>query len=238
MKIPRPESWSTICVCLLNKVKLPTDMTQNRPICLMSILYKVFIKSIWMIAEPCLDTMPEYQFSQPGAQTLEIPFILKLIQQKASNHCFTYIFGRHDLTRAFDSIHHGAVMAFLDAQKKLDEGVRLQLLTQLSDIILMPSLAGHKTKIHQKRGMKQGSPESSRIFSQTVAWHLLSLKRSFDERGYGFEVAPGRRVNILLFADDIFLLPKMKMNTNKWQWKYNLHWQKLASTCTQINAHG
>ncbi|KAK6735639.1 hypothetical protein RB195_018701 [Necator americanus] len=109
-----PKQWKTSKTVLLYKKGDPYDINNYLPICLLSVIYKLFttvilnrIKKISDEGQPC-----EQAGFRKGFSTIDhIHTVSKLIEYKMPL-CFTFI----DLKKAFDSVETEAVVEALDNQ--------------------------------------------------------------------------------------------------------------------------
>ncbi|KAK6731405.1 hypothetical protein RB195_007711 [Necator americanus] len=144
-----PKQWKTSKTVLLYKKGDPHDIGNYRPICLLSVIYKLFSRVILNRIEKVLDEgQPcEQAGFRKGFSTIDhIHTVLKLIEVSREYKmplCLTFI----DLKKAFDSVETEAVVEALDNQGvptqyiKVD-GRLLHHLRFADDIVLItPSIS-------------------------------------------------------------------------------------------------
>ncbi|KAK6763264.1 hypothetical protein RB195_023828 [Necator americanus] len=113
-----PKQWKTSKTVLLYKKGDPHDIGNYRPICLLSVIYKLFTRVILNRIEKVLDEgQPcEQAGFRKGFSTIDhIHIVSKLIEVSREYKmplCLTFI----DLKKAFDSVEMEAVVEALDNQ--------------------------------------------------------------------------------------------------------------------------
>ncbi|KAK6763312.1 hypothetical protein RB195_023862 [Necator americanus] len=113
-----PKQWKTSKTVLLYKKGDPHDIGNYRPVCLLSVIYKLFTKVILNRIEKVLDEEQpcEQAGFRKGFSTIDhIHIVSKLIEVSREYKmplCLTFI----DLKKAFDSVEMEAVVEALDNQ--------------------------------------------------------------------------------------------------------------------------
>ncbi|KAK6743191.1 hypothetical protein RB195_010447 [Necator americanus] len=111
-----PKQWKTSKTVLLYEKGDPHDIGNYRPICLLSVIYKLFTRAILNRIEKVLDEgQPcEQAGFRKGFSTIDhIHTVSKLIEVSREYKmplCLTFI----DLKKAFDSVETEAVVEALD----------------------------------------------------------------------------------------------------------------------------
>ncbi|KAK6764734.1 hypothetical protein RB195_024894 [Necator americanus] len=163
-----PKEWKTSRTVLLYKKGDPHDIGKYRPICILSVIYKLFtrvilnrIEKVFDEGQPCEQAGFRKRF-----RTIDhIHTVSKLIEVSREYKmplCLTFI----DLKKAFDLVENEAVMEALDNQ-----GVRTQ-------------------HIKVKRRLQQVDTISPKIFTLENAMQKLE----WDDMGY---VYLGREMNMM-----------------------------------------
>ncbi|KAK6735469.1 hypothetical protein RB195_018590 [Necator americanus] len=197
-----PKQWKTSKTVLLYKKGDPHDIGNYRPICLLSVIYKLFTRVILNRIEKVLDEgQPcEQAGFRKGFSTIDhIYTVSKLIEVSREYKmplCLTFI----DLKKAFDSVETEAVVEALDNQ-----GVPTQYMKVLRELysnFTTGILPFYKNIIIDvKRGVRQGDTISPKIFTATLENAMRKLER--DNMGVKVD---GRQLHHLRYADDIVLM--------------------------------
>ncbi|KAK6748145.1 hypothetical protein RB195_001021 [Necator americanus] len=197
-----PKQWKTSRTVLLYKKGDPHDIGNYRPICLLSVIYKLFTRVILNRIEKVLDEgQPcEQAGFRKGFSTIDhIHTVSKLIEVSREYKmplCLTFI----DLKKAFDSVETEAVVEALDNQ-----GVPTQYIKVLrelySNFTTGISPFYKNIIIDVKRGVRQGDTISPKIFTATLENAMRKLE--WDDMGVKVD---GRQLHHLRFADDIVLV--------------------------------
>ncbi|KAK6734421.1 hypothetical protein RB195_017920 [Necator americanus] len=199
-----PKQWKTSKTVLLYKKGDPHDIGNYRPICLLSVIYKLFTRVILDRIEKVLDEgQPcEQAGFRKGFSTIDhIHTVSKLIEVSREYKmplCLTFI----DLKKAFDSVETEAVVEALDNQ-----GVPTQYIKVLrelySNFTTGISPFYKNIIINVKRRGRHGDTISLKIFISTVENAMQKLEWDY----VGVKV-DGRQLHHLRFADDIVLITR------------------------------
>ncbi|KAK6735916.1 hypothetical protein RB195_018899 [Necator americanus] len=197
-----PKQWKTSKTVLLYKKGDPHEIGNYRPICLLSVIYKLFTRVILNRIEKVLDEgQPcEQAGSRKELSTIDhIHTVSKLIEVSREYKmplCLTFI----DLKKAFDSVETEAVVEALDNQ-----GVPTQCIKVLrelySNFTTGISPFYKNIIIDVKREVRQGDTISPKIFTATLENAVRKLE--WDDMGVEDD---GRQLHHLRFADDIVLI--------------------------------
>ncbi|KAK6751078.1 hypothetical protein RB195_002821 [Necator americanus] len=179
-----PKQWKTSKTVLLYKKGDPHDIGNYRPICLLSVIYKLFTRVILNRIENTIDHIHTVSKLIEVSREYKIPL------------CLTFI----DLKKAFDSVETEAVVEVLDNQ-----GVPTQYIKVLrelySNFTTGISPFYKNIIIDVKRGVRQGDTISPKIFTATLENAMRKLE--WDDMGVKVD---GRQLHHLRFADDIVLV--------------------------------
>ncbi|KAK6756284.1 hypothetical protein RB195_014593 [Necator americanus] len=197
-----PKQWKTSKTVLLYKKGDPHDIGNYRPICLLSVIYKLITRVILNRIEKVLDEgQPcEQAGFRKGFSTIghihTVSELIEVSREYKMPLCLTFI----DLKKAFDSVETEAVMEALDNQ-----GVPTQYIKVLrelySNFTTGISPFYKNIIIDVKRGVRQGDTISPKIFTATLENAMRKLE--WDEMGVKVD---GRQLHHLRFADDIVLI--------------------------------
>ncbi|KAK6740236.1 hypothetical protein RB195_008606 [Necator americanus] len=197
-----PKQWKTSKTVLLYKKGDPYDIGNYRPICLLSVIYKLFTRVILNRIEKVLDEgQPCKQAGfRKGFSTIDhIHTVSKLIEVSREYKmplCLTFI----DLKKAFDSVETEAVVEALDNQGVPTQYIRV-LRELYSNFTTGISPFYKNIIIDVKRGVRQGDTISPKIFTATLENAMRKLE--WDDMGVKVD---GRQLHHLRFADDIVLV--------------------------------
>nr|CDJ88695.1 RNA-directed DNA polymerase (reverse transcriptase) domain containing protein [Haemonchus contortus] len=187
---------------LLYKKGDPDDIGNYRPICLLSVIYKLFTRVILNRIGRILDEgQPcEQAGFRRGFSTIDhIHTLTRLIEVSREYKmplCLTFI----DLKKAFDTVETEAVIEALGNQ-----GVPAQYIRMLRELYhgftTRISLFYKEVIVNVKRGVRQDDTISPKLFSAA----LENIKRHLEWEDLGVKV-DRRFLHHLLFADDIVLI--------------------------------
>uniref|UniRef100_A0A7I5E504 Reverse transcriptase domain-containing protein n=1 Tax=Haemonchus contortus TaxID=6289 RepID=A0A7I5E504_HAECO len=197
-----PTSWKTSKTVLLYKKGDPDDIGNYRPICLLSVIYKLFTRVILNRIGRILDEgQPcEQAGFRKGCSTIDhIHTLTRLIEVSREYKmplCLTFI----DLKKAFDTVETEAVIEALSNQGVPTQYIRM--LRELYDNFTTRISPFYKEVIiNVKRGVRQGDTISPKLFSAA----LENIMRHLEWEDLGVKV-DGRYLHHLRFADDIVLI--------------------------------
>ncbi|KAK6745002.1 hypothetical protein RB195_011611 [Necator americanus] len=197
-----PKQWKTSNTVLLYKKGDPHDIGNYRPICLVSVIYKLFTRVILNKIEKVLDEgQPcEQARFRKGFSTIDHVYtVSKLIEVSREYKMSLCLINFIDLKKAFDSVETEAVVEALDNQ-----GVPTQYIKVLRKLYrnfttgISPFYKN--IIIDVKSGVRQGDTISPKIFTATLENAMRKLE--WDDMGVKVD---GRQLHHLRFADEIVL---------------------------------
>ncbi|KAK6758449.1 hypothetical protein RB195_015957 [Necator americanus] len=197
-----PKQWKTDKTVLLYKKGDPHDIGNYRPICLLSVIYKLFTRVILNRIEKVLDEgQPCDQAGfRKGFSTIDhIHAVSKLIEVSREYKmplCLTFI----DLKKAFDSVETEAVAEALDNQDVPTQNIMV-LRELYSNFTTGISPFYNNIIIDVKRVVRQGDTVPPKIFTATLENAMRKLE--WDDMGVKVD---GRQLHHLRFADDVVLI--------------------------------
>ncbi|KAE9411964.1 hypothetical protein Angca_007994, partial [Angiostrongylus cantonensis] len=172
-----PTQWKTSKTVLLFKKGDLHDIGNYRPICLLSVLYKLFARVILDRIDRTLDEgqpCEQAGFRKAFGTMNHIYTKTRLIEVSREYKrplCLTFI----DLEKAFDSIEIEAVMEALGSK-----GVPTQYIKILRELYknftTKISPFYNDTNVHVKRGVRQGDTISQKLFTATLQNVMRTLK--------------------------------------------------------------
>jgi hypothetical protein len=176
-KLESSDSWRNVNNLLFPKHANVKSVTEFRPIAIMSIVHKLYLRCLLVLLQPFLLMQG---FIQHGCrryhQGAEVVHTLRIIIEKSLEWGFGVVFVSLDIKKAFDTVLLEAVEE-LFINNSVPARVAFALLQELYDERKSSfSVFGNKTEyINMNRGLRQGSPEASILFSAIVNMVLTKL---------------------------------------------------------------
>ncbi|KAK6760653.1 hypothetical protein RB195_021927 [Necator americanus] len=215
-----PDQWQTSQTVLIHKKCDREDLRNNLPICLLSVIYKVFSRIISTLISRTLDeAQPQEQAGfRQGLSCLDhiqtVSKVIEVCREYRLPLTLTFVDGG----KAFDSIETNAILSAL-----VDQGVDASYVRTLANCYdrctkiqledtAFPPLPHHT---HWK-GVRQGDTISSKLFTAALQWIMKSL--SWEGRGICVD---GSFLSNLRFADDIVLFSSSTIEANEMMLKEN-----------------
>ncbi|PZC85214.1 hypothetical protein B5X24_HaOG202399 [Helicoverpa armigera] len=196
-----PKDWTKSTIILLHKKGDKGDITNYRPISLMSNMYKVFSKIILSRIETTLEeSQPKEQAGfRRNYSTIDHIHVLRQILQKYKEYNKTYYLAFVDYNKAFDTIEHGFIWEALRTQGVPTKYIRIlqNVYTKSTARVKLEAL-GEEFPI--RRGVRQGDPISPKLFSAV----LEMVFRNLDWTNKGLNIN-GEYLTHLRFADDLII---------------------------------
>ncbi|KAK6727922.1 hypothetical protein RB195_005532 [Necator americanus] len=193
-----PKQWKSSKTVLLYRKGDPHDIGNYRPICLLSVIYKLFTRVILNRTEKVLDEGQSCEQAgfRKGFSTIDyIHTVSKLIEASREYKmplCLTFI----ELKKTFDSVetealdNQGVPTQYIKVLRELYSNFTTGISPFYKNII-----------IDVKRGVRQGDTISPKIFTATLENAMRKLE--WDDLGVKVD---GRQLHRLRFADDILLI--------------------------------
>ena len=201
-----PPDWKVGDVVLVLKKPPQTNVSNYRPITLISCVFKLLTKILAKRLSAAVDKEdivgPEQNGFRAPRSCSDNIFILNMILE---------------INKSIKLLSHLLFVDLKEAYDRIDQGILLQKLRQLNipktfinflesyyffDNISKEATGFGTTPQYQKRGLRQGCNLSSVLF----ILYLSELSRGMRASGMGAQLPDGSAVNILLFADDIIIL--------------------------------
>ncbi|KAE9420455.1 hypothetical protein Angca_007363, partial [Angiostrongylus cantonensis] len=218
-----PTQWKTSKTMLLLKKGDLHDIGNHRPICLLSVVYKLFTRLIILNridrtldeGQPC-----EQAGFRKGFSTMNHLYTITRHAEVSREYkrplCLTFI----NLENAFNSIEIEAIMEAIGNQ-----GVPTQYIKILRELY-----KNFTTKISPfyndicvdvKRGVRQGDTISPKLFTAT----LQNVMRTLEWDNMGVKI-DGRQIHHLRFADDIVLITLDISQAERMLAGFDIAWRK------------
>ncbi|KAK6741808.1 hypothetical protein RB195_009591 [Necator americanus] len=177
------------------------DLRNYRPICLLSVLYKVFTKIILTRISRTLDeAQPQEQAGfRQGFSCLDHIQTVSRVIEVCREYRLPLVLTFVDYEKAFDSVETNAILSAL-----VDQGVDASYVRTSANCYdrckTRIQLFHRPLTITIGKGVRQGDTISPKLFTAALQWIMKSL--SWEERGIRVD---GRFLSNLRFADDIVL---------------------------------
>ena len=226
----------TVHVLLIPKVLVPHYLREFRPISVVTTFHKVLAKSPLLTAEYNLAAHSHGQYAGvKGQQCVDLAFTLKLLVEKCTEWSVGMLLCRIDIEKAYDTVSWKGLRRAM-ALRGIPDDIAIALLRLIARTTLRIRNASlQDAVVRPRRGIKQGSPESTALFS-TVLDEAIGL--AFDQTSpvqLGDCVLPH---HVLAWVDDTFLLAnswdqlvtKLRLlDTILLEFDLKISWQKPAS---------
>lgn len=225
-----PTQWTTSHISLLFKKGDSKDISNSRPISLMSCIYKTFATTILRRITRTVDVNQSIEQAgyMKNFSTVDHIHSLKMIIEKYKEYeqplylCFI------DFCKAFDSISHDYIWKALTAQGIDSEYIEiLKVIYKNSVAKVMLEKPGPSFQI--QRGVKQGDPLSPKLF--LVVLEQIFRELDWTEKGLKID---GSYLSHLRFADDIVLLSE---DPAELQYMLETLCEKSKNVGLNINVH-
>ncbi|KAK6756763.1 hypothetical protein RB195_014908 [Necator americanus] len=197
--IERKKGSQTSRTVLIHKKGGREDLQNYRPICLLSVLYKVFTKIILTRISRTLDeAQPQEQagFRQGFSCLDHIQTVSKVIEFCREYRLLLFL-TFVDYKKAFDSVQTDVILSALVGQG-VDASYVRTLANCYERCTTRIQLFHHPLTIPIGKGVRQGDTISPKLFTAALQWIMKSL--SWEGRGIRVD---GRFLSNLRFADDI-----------------------------------
>lgn len=197
-----PSPWKTSKSIILHKKGDREDLSNYRPISLLSTLYKIFTTCVYSRIRPKLEeNQPIEQAGfRRGFSTLDHISTCSRLIEVSREYQLPLILTFIDFKKAFDTIEHNFLWRALKDQGIEDDYI--DLLTECySDCTTKFKPFHRNIEVRIEKGVRQGDPISPGLFSAC----LESVVRRCEWENFGISI-DGRNLNHLRFADDIVLI--------------------------------
>lgn len=224
-----PSEWRESKLYTLHKGGDASNPSNYRPITLLNIQYKIFMKIIAQRTMRLLEEQKAFTNIQGGwrknrATHQKIQLLVSAIQHTIDSEKkripihIAYV----DLSKAYDSVSHEYLFKTLEKSGFSDEFVNLMKKVSTGNICSVITPYGNTETYTLSRGVRQGCPFSTVLFS-------LLLEPCFrwidEETGFSIEMQGEKvSVNMLGFADDMAILGSSHNNIE-------VKWKKLTRFC-------
>ncbi|KAK6764609.1 hypothetical protein RB195_024799 [Necator americanus] len=198
-----PDQWKTSQTVLIHKKGDREDLRNYYPICLLSVLYKLFTKIILTRISRTLDeAQPQEQAGfRQGFSCLDhiqnVSTVIEVCWEYRLSLVLTFV----DYEKAFGSVETNAILSAL-VDQGVDESYVRTLENCYDRCTTRIQLFHRPLTIPIGKKVRRGDTISPKLLTAALQWIMKSL--SWEERGIRVD---GRILSNLRFADDIVLLP-------------------------------
>lgn len=207
-----PTQWKEALTILIHKKGDDTDITNFRPIALMSCIYKLFMGTMakrlthWSIETGILSD--QQKCARPTEGCYEHTYVMKSLVGEARRSKKKLCIAWLDIRNAFGSVPHSTIRTTLQHIGVPQEFVNLIMnaYTGASTVIKTPN--GSTSKIPIRAGVKQGCPMSPILFNLCIELILRKVKNSAEKIKAGKCTHYGTSVSCLAYADDIVVIAR------------------------------
>ena len=207
-----PQPWKDAVTILMYKKGDTDDISNFRPIALMSTMYKLFMGVLakrltrWSISTSVLSD--EQKSARPSEGCYEHTFLLKSIVADARRCKRKLCMAWLDIRNTFGSIAHSVIHSLLQ-----HVGVPADMIQLISNAYsgastTIKSPAGSTASIPICAGVKQGCPLRPIIFNLCMELILRMVKSKASQLRSGVCKFQSRTVSCLAYADDLVLLAR------------------------------
>ena len=213
------DEWKKVKIKVIYKKGNVENVSNYRPICLLSALYKLFSTILYGRLYPVLDLkQAEDQAGfRKSYQTTDHLATYRLIEQKCHEWWIKMWTATVDFTKAFDSISHKSIWNALKSCN-IDHHY-ISLLKKIYKDQMASEQTDEESNIFDiQKGTKQGDPLCSLLFN-TVFQHSLKdeIQRWQKKKGMGIYLSDHDHdcLTNLRFADDVMLFATSKEQIRK-----------------------
>lgn len=207
-----PSQWKSSRTILIHKKGDASDISNFRPIALMSCIYKLFMS---IMANRLVNYSIENNFlsncqksARPVEGCYEHTFVLQSLVLDAIRHQKNLFLSWLDLRNAFGSIPHEIISITLTHLGVPDRVVSLIKNVYTDAFTEIRTPAGNTPNIPINAGVKQGCPLSPILFNLCTEIILRSISTK------GHNIGPTKHldteISVLAYADDLVLIAKNK----------------------------
>jgi hypothetical protein len=164
---------------------------------------------IWICLLPLLTFVSVQTAFVPGSHADTGVFMINKAAELSREWRVPLFLAQLDVKKAFDHVDHRAAFKAMRLQ-----GISLQAIALIAAIwahsvvsVRLGSMSSDD--IPMDRGLPQGAPESSLIFTMIMDMVIRALKPTWRQKGYGFNVDQFRLM-VICYADDLVLAASSK----------------------------
>ena len=190
-------------VSVVPKIVAPRLLQHFRPISVCTTFQKVLAKSLLMRVSEDLKAQRRGQLAgAKGQQCLDIAMMLKMLVEKSTEWAYPALIAKLDINEAYDSISWPGLHRML-VRRGIPDDIALAFRRLISNTTMLVRCGDEHASVIPRRGVKQGSPESTSVFAAAVDECLGIALHDLQELQLGELVLPW---HALAWVDDVFLL--------------------------------
>ena len=211
-----PSPWKTATTILIHKKGPTNDVSNFRPIALMSCVYKLMMAILskrmttFAIDNDLLSA--EQKSAQPSEGFYEHGYILQSIIGNARRLQKNVFLSWLDLRNAFGSVPHSAIFTTLYHMGFPEALVEMVRNVYTGATIEVRTDAGLTDTIPIHAGVKQGCPLSPILFNLALELVLRKIKAAATTNRRGPAKHHNIPISVLAYADDLVLITRDKAN--------------------------
>lgn len=201
-----PNQWRSSQIILLYKKGDKTNISNYRPISLVSTICKIFTKLIQSRLKNILEAyQPEEQVGfRRNKSTLNNLQTVNQLIEKANEYNIELFLCFVDFNKAFDSLEHSSIWEALE-----EAGVEKDYIDVIKELYkdntARIKLERKGKSFNIKRGVRQGDPLSPDLFNCVLENKMKKLQ--WEEKKFGIRIN-GKYLSNLRFADDVIIIAK------------------------------
>ena len=205
--LPWPEVWNKALIHYIPKCRVPHSIKDFRPISITAIGYKVFMRMVnARLAQQVGGNVAGQSAGYAGCQVHSILTTLHVLSDKAREWKLPLYLLSWDFAKAFDSLEWHAILTLLQ-DKQVSKAVQRAIILGFSQQCSKVTIYGQTSdgECFPGRGIKQGAPESSAVFSMVVDHVLSGLQTQSPTRDALFS-GDFAFSHTLAWVDDLYLM--------------------------------
>ena len=207
-----PAAWKLATTVLIYKKGDDADVSNFRPISLMSVIYKLFMGVMakrltrWSIDAGVLSD--EHKSARPLEGCYEHTYLLKSFVADARRRKQKLFLGWLDIRNAFGSVLHAMIRSVLRHIGMPPDLVTLILnaYTGATSVIRTPQ--GDTPAIPLRAGVKEGCPLSPILFNLCIELIIRMVKAKASKLKSGACVYHGSTISCFAYADDVVIIAR------------------------------
>jgi hypothetical protein len=207
-----PVPWKEARTVQIYKKADDTDVSNFRPIALMSCIYKLFMGVMakgltrWSIDAGILSL--QQKCARPSEGCYEHTYILKSLVGQARRNKKKLNLAWLDIRNEFGSVPHSTIRATLRHIGVPQDIISLIMNAYTGATTVIKTLNGNTSAISIQAGVKQGFPLSPIIFNLCIALILCQVKHKASKLKSGLCIHYGTPVSCLTYADDLVIVAR------------------------------
>lgn len=196
-----PKQWCSSDIILLYKKGNPLDVSNYRPISLLSSVYKLFTSILQTRLTPSIDAHQPIEQAgfRSGYSTIDHIHTLDQVMGKYIEYNYPLYIAFIDYSKAFDSITHSSIWRALKTCEINQTYINI-LINIYSQSVSRVKMERKGEEIAIGKGVRQGDPISPKLFIAV----LEQVFKNIQWKNKGISIL-NKRLTHLRFADDIII---------------------------------